>query len=293
MEIRKCIVALSVLAIILCTGLQAPAAQTETFTSFGGIEYTVSFDDQTKQIELTAHNPHDETRATGYEITVDRWLYTQSHFNISSGETYQNSFNITDGLNVESVVHTVNLTTFGAAAQFAFNQEYETLQPGSVPVPKITDIKVDTGTARGNTSTVVYVTVENPSKTGYASYVVAHTEETSASTNVANPLPKTSETVKLELLEPVGSDVRGEIRLFMGKPNETEGALAQVEFSGSAASETEYARESYEPFSLDGPNGGYSYSSGADSGSVPAGVQWIVAGGLGLVLIGSVLWWRR
>ncbi|WP_227260165.1 hypothetical protein [Salarchaeum japonicum] len=252
----------------------------------------MSFDEQTKQIDLTAYNPHEETRQTGYEITVDRWLYAQPHFNISAGETYQESFNVTDGLDVESVVHTVNLTTFGAAAKFTFDQEYNTLHPGAVPVPRITDIEVDTGTARGNESTVVYVTVENPSKTGYVSHAVAYTEETSASSSMANPLPGTSETVMLELLEPVGSDVRGEIRLFMGKPNETEGALEQVEFSGAAGSETEYEREAYEPFRLDGPNGGYSYG-GSGGDDIPDGVPLLVAGVLGVVLLGGAWWWRR
>ncbi|MGB9986126.1 hypothetical protein [Salarchaeum japonicum] len=284
-------------ATILTMGFQGPQVpiqtNTETFDSITGAEYTVSFDEKTKILQLTVENPTERTLNTTYSFDVDGWEYSRDSLSLQPGATHYREYNITDGIHVEQNNHSVHLLTAGGSAQFDFSGEYSTLSSGGVPTPKITNITIDTGTARGNESTVVYVTVKNPSENVYVSHVVAHTQETSATSSMANPLPGTSETVKLELLEPVGSDVRGEIRLFMGKPNETEGALAQVEFSGSAASETEYARETYEPFSLDGPNGGYSYSSGAESGSVPAGVQWIVAGGLGLVLIGSVLWWRR
>ncbi|QDX40922.1 hypothetical protein [Salarchaeum sp. JOR-1] len=291
---KKYLLGLVIVAVIT-TGMQPTPGptqvDTEQFDSMMGAEYAVSFNENTRLLQVSIKNPTGQTLNTTYSFNVDGWEYSRSTFTLKPGESRHQTYNITDRIRVEQDVHSILLVTAGGRAEFEFNGTYSTLNPADVPVPKITDIEVDTGTARGNESTVVYVTVENPSKNVYASYVVAHTKETSASTNVANPLPGTSETVKLELLEPVGTDVQGEIRLFMGKPNETEGALAQVEFSGSAESGTEYSRESYEPFSLDGPNGGYSYDD-AGSDGVPDGVPLIGAGVLGLVVLGAVWWWR-
>ncbi|MEE6210480.1 hypothetical protein U3A55_09950 [Salarchaeum sp. III] len=292
---KKCLLAILVVA-VLTTGVHAASTPTEvdtkTFDSLMGAEYTVSFGESTKQLRVDIENPTDRTLNTTYSFDVDGWEYSRSTFTLKPDESRHQAYNITDGIRVEQDVHSIHLVTAGGSAQFEFNRTYSTLNPANVPVPKITDIEVDTGTARGNESTVAYVTVENPSKNVYVSHVVGYTQETAATSSMANPLPGTSETVTLELLEPIGSEVQGEIRLFMGQPNETEGALEQVEFSGAAGSETEYEQEVYEPFSLDGPNGGYSYG-GSGSEGVPEDIPLLGAGVLGVVLLGGVWWWRR
>jgi len=284
----------------LLAGVQSTASRnTKTFDSLGGVRYTATFSEDTTELELVAKNPEEKPSPSGYSVYVDGWSYTGGRFNLSPGESWHRTFNISDGLDVEQDHHTVNVSTYGGDAKFAFDQEYSSLHPGDVAVPEITDIHVGTGMSRGHRSNIVYVTVKNPSHHTYAAYVVAYTQDTKASTEIANANPGHSETVTLELDEPIGSEVYGEIRLFMDDPNQTEGALAQVEFHGSADSETKYEYEAYEPFTLSGPDGGYAYHNPRAPGSGPLGYttgvqfKWITAGALGALLLFGFVWWRR
>jgi|GEM_PF-3335276 len=271
----------------------------KSFSSLRDLNYTVQFDRPSTDLTISVSNPNDRKVNSTYTIRVDRWQYAQIRFVINPGETQKKQFDISDGLDVERDHHTVNVSTYGGDAKFAFDQEYSSLHPGDVAVPEITDIHVGTGMSRGHRSNIVYVTVKNPSHHTYAAYVVAYTQDTKASTEIANANPGHSETVTLELDEPIGSEVYGEIRLFMDDPNQTEGALAQVEFHGSADSETKYEYEAYEPFTLSGPDGGYAYHNPRAPGSGPLGYttgvqfKWITAGVLGALLLFGFVWWRR
>jgi len=289
-----------VLAICFATGVQLqPNPATESFDTMRGLHVTSSFNEHSKKLSVDVENPTEREFEAGYGISVDGWPYIQTEKNLSPGESWHRTFNISDGLDVEQDHHTVNVSTYGGDAKFAFDQEYSSLHPGDVAVPEITDIHVGTGMSRGHRSNIVYVTVKNPSHHTYAAYVVAYTQDTKASTEIANANPGHSETVTLELDEPIGSEVYGEIRLFMDDPNQTEGALAQVEFHGSADSETKYEYEAYEPFTLSGPDGGYAYHNPRAPGSGPLGYttgvqfKWITAGALGALLLFGFVWWRR
>lgn len=298
--VNKIVIPLAILSIIASAGLLAPApADTKSFESMQGLEYDVSFKENFNLLKVGIENDESLALNSTFGIDVDGWQYNQTSIELQPGEHYTKTFNITDGLDVMQEKHSITVSTYEGRANFSFERNYSSLDSGSVPIPQINDVRVGTGKARGSNATIVYVTVENPSEHVYSAYVVAHTQETTGSTAIANPLPGNSQTVELELYEPIGSSVHGEIRMFMGKPNESRGALEQVAFSGSADESTNYRSQSYEPFEPPWEEDAYEYYDPTLPGTGPLGYTtakkfeqglWT---GFGLLVLGAVVWWRR
>lgn len=298
--VNKIVIPLVLLSIIASAGFLAPPpADTKSFESMQGLEYEVSFTEETNKLEIQITNDEESTIEGGYGISVDDWPYNQTSIEFQPGETVTRTYNVTDGLDVRQDEHSVNVTTYEGRANFSFERNYSSLDSGLVPVLQITDIRVGSGTFLGNKSTIINVTVKNPSEHIYSAYLVAHTQKTTGSVEIANPTPGTSQTVSLPLNEPIGSSVHGEIRMFMGKPNESRGALEQVAFSGSAGEPTNYRSQSYEPFEPPWEEDAYEYYDPTLPGTGPLGYttakkfeQGLWAG-FGLLVLGAVVWWRR
>jgi hypothetical protein len=176
---------------------------------------------------------------------------TDIHFQrarrISLLESNSWQINITEGLNAADRNHSVTVSTYGDYAQYNFTEEFDPDETDELPVPRITDVEVKNGTVRGEPSTVAMVTVQNPSIQTYGMKLMVFSEATDGSLYPSSAPPGENITVKVELLDPRGELVAGEVRLYSGNLSAGDGGIDQVEFVGRADGETNHWNQSYEP----------------------------------------------
>ncbi|MFC5365819.1 hypothetical protein [Salinirubrum litoreum] len=211
-----------------------------------GINFTVSFDEQSRVATVTAHNGLDRTQESVFVINVDDRPFSSTRHNLSSGESKSWRINVTDGLNAVEKNHTVTISTRGDYVQYNFTEEFDPDETEVLPVPRITDVTVENGTIRGEPSTVAMVTLRNPSVQTYGMKLMAFTEGTDGSLYPSSVSPKSNRTIKVELLDPRGKLVAGEVRLYSGNLSAGDGGIDQVEFVGRAGEETNHWNQSYE-----------------------------------------------
>lgn len=220
--------------------------QKELNGSFG-INFTVSYDKENRVISLTAHNGLDRTQESVFVIDVDDRSLVSKRHNLSPGESESWRVNVTEGLNAVEKTHTVTVSTRGDYVQYNFTEEFDPDETELLPVPRITDVEVENGTIRGEPSTVAMVTVRNPSIQTYGMKLMVFTEATDGSLYPSSAPPGENITVKVELLDPRGKLVAGEVRLYSGNLSAGDGGIDQVEFVGRADGETNHWNQSYKP----------------------------------------------
>jgi hypothetical protein len=220
--------------------------QKELNGSFG-INFTVSFEKQSRVVTLIAHNGLDRTQESVFVINADDREVSSKRHNLSPGESKRWKINITDGLNAVEKNHTVTVSTRGDYVQYNFTEEFDPDETEELPVPRITDVTVENGTIRGEPSTVAMVTVRNPSVQTYGMKLMVFTEATDGSLYPSSVSPESNRTLKVELLDPRGELVAGEVRLYSGNLSAGDGGIDQVEFVGQAGRETNHWNQSYEP----------------------------------------------
>lgn len=238
---------------------------TETVTSSWGISYTVSLYPANNSMAVRAINPTDGRTFVGYGLYIDDRLHNSTRGQLKAGESFIHRWNITSTIDVTIDNHTVLFTTSGNSTYLNFTRKINSTNPGPIPVPHITDVRVANGTVDGESSTVAYVTVANPSNQLYPTKLLVHTVETGGGLYGASVRPGENRTIKVELLEERGLQIAGEARLYVGEPSEREDALDQVEFVGRAGEETAVYNRSYRPITPPWRNDPYTYENGSIS----------------------------
>lgn len=209
------------------------------------LNFNVHFDEQRKVVDVHVENPGQEWVKSTFSITVDGWMHTRETFKIGAHGERTWTVNVTDGISVMDVEHSVSVQTYGGNETFYFVEEFDTAAPDNVPTPRILDIEVDEGTARGNQSTLVSITVTNPSKQSYLMHLLVHTLKTDSSYPSFHVMPGETKVVEAEVYEPLGSRVSGEVRFFLQRAGQPSHGLQQFEFTGRANGTTEYWKEGY------------------------------------------------
>ncbi|WP_233204252.1 hypothetical protein [Halegenticoccus soli] len=206
----------------------------------------------------------------------------EKRIDLKGNEKRTFEFNITRGLNVVQTNHTVIVSTYGNHTQFNFTREINTTDPGPIPKPEITDVKIANGTIEGEPSTVAEVTVSNPGIQTYSTKLMVHTEGTDGSFYGASVPPGENRTITVELLDERGAKVAGEARLYAGNLSKGDGAMDQVEFVGRANHDTTVWDVAYEPVRAPWRKNHYTYQNesietGADKDSKEgfSSTQWI------------------
>jgi hypothetical protein len=219
----------------------------DILTSDSGVEYEIVFFERNFTLLVSAFNPTDEAKQSGYVVKIDGKRQRFTTENISSGSEFNHKIELKEGLDILSTNHTIYFSTFGADTRFNFTKKIDYRNTTRFPKPQITNVTVANGTVDGEPSTVAYVTVSNPTNQLYSMKLLVHTEETQGGLYGGSTPEYTNRTVKVELLEEPGTTVAGEVRLYVGEPSEREGGLDQVEFVGRAGEDTEVYNRSYEP----------------------------------------------
>jgi hypothetical protein len=266
-----------------------------------GTNYTVGFDKEDRVVSVTARNGNNDVRKAGIAIEVDGRSFAARKVNLSPGETASFRINITDGLNSVTHNHTVAVSTYGDYVQYNFTEEFDPDETDELPVPRITDVKVENGTIRGEPSTVAMVTVRNPSVQTYGMKLMVFTEGTDGSLYPSSVKPQSNRTLKVELLDPRGELVAGEVRLYSGNLSAGDGGIDQVEFVGRAGEETNHWNRSYEPVKGTWRKDNYIYENesvpDSDADSLVEGVDVrLVGAGVAtavLALLAALLFVRR
>ena len=228
-----------------------------------GINFTVSFNEGGRVVSLTAHNGLDRAQESVFVISVDGRRFSSKRHDLSPGERKSWHINVTEGLNAVPKNHTVTVSTRGDYVQYNFTKEFDPDETEVLPVPRITDVEVENGTIRGEPSTVAMVTVRNPSVQTYGMKLMVFTEGTDGSLYPSSVSPKSNRTLKVELLDPRGELVAGEVRLYSGNLSAGDGGIDQVEFVGRAGDETNHWNQSYEPVKGTWRKDNYVYQNGS------------------------------
>lgn len=253
-----------IVVLLMISGVcQAPVVQATSFndggedvvtknmTSETGVQYTLKFSAQKQSVTVFAQNPTNRTRHAGIVVSVDDRTAYDSDLRLASGGRWNETITASPSLDALRDVHVVRVSTYGATRAFEFEYPIDAENTSDVPTPYIADSTVSRGTIDGERSTVVNVTVVNPSNQQYPTKLMVHTEGTDGSISLPTIPPGESETVTVELLDDAGTTVVGEARLYAGRFNESEGGIDQVGFRGRVDGPTTTWNESYE--AVEGP----------------------------------------
>ncbi|WP_158203707.1 hypothetical protein [Halomarina oriensis] len=216
-----------------------------------GIEYLLEFDSDARSITVYAENPTNRSQQAGIVISTDNRTMHSSDFRLSGGEVWNKTLQIEASLDALRDSHVVRVSTYGATRAFEFDYEIDPESSTTVPTPYIADTTVTRGTIDGEPSTVVNITVVNPSVQQYPTKLMVHTQGTDGSFYAAIVPTGESETVTVELLDDPETVVVGEARLYAGRLNRSSGGIDQVGFRGEVNGSTSTWNESYR--AVEGP----------------------------------------
>ncbi|WP_254534768.1 hypothetical protein [Halomarina litorea] len=254
------------------------------FTSEFGIEYVATLDTETHVLEVHARNPTDGHLEASSIVSVDGKREFEIESRLRPSETWSKSIKLRSSLDALRSNHSVAISTYGAHETFDFEYTVDPESPHGVAIPRITDVSVGTAQIDGEPSSVVNVTIANPSIQTYPTKLMVHTRGTDGSFYAAVVPPGESETITVELLDARDATIAGEARLYAGDFDEREGGLDQVGFVGRAGEETAQWNESFEPVAAPWSDDPYQYvnasvddgqsiadraSGGHDVGGVP------------------------
>jgi hypothetical protein len=212
-----------------------------------GTNYTVGYDRETRILSVTAQNKNERVRESGFVVNVDGYPLAARDVKLGAGQTENFQINITEGLNAVARDHSVLVSTYGDYVQYNFTEQFDPDETEEIPVPRITDVEVKNDTIGGEPSTVAFVTVRNPSIQTYGMKLMVFSEGTDGSRYLSSVAPKSNRTIKVELLDPRGTVVAGEARLYGGNLSKGDGGIDQVEFVGQVDGETRHWQEEYVP----------------------------------------------
>lgn len=200
------------------------SVETRTFDSTE-LEFTVQYDEERRTVSVHVENPNSETVGSTFSIAVDGWQFTRENFEIAPRAQKTWTIDVTDGISVMETEHVVSLETYGGNATFHFVERFDVAEPGDVPVPRVLDVEVSEGMARGNQSTIVSITVTNPSQQNYFAYILVHTFRTDGSFPSFQVMPGETKVVEAEVYEPLGTRVSGEVRFFLQRTGQPRHGL--------------------------------------------------------------------
>jgi hypothetical protein len=278
---------------------------TESITSEFDVNYRLEFDTHSHTLSVNATNPTDQTRPAGAAISADNRTVYNTQARLSPDESWNETVETRHSLDALRTKHAVRVSTYGDSHSFEFEYEVDPETSTTVPTPHIAGTEVTRGTIDGEPSTVVNVTVVNPSNQSYPTKLMVHTQGTDGSLYFPTARPGESETVTVELLDSSDAVVVGEARLYVDSFNRSENGIDQVGFRGRVGGETAMWNESY--VAVEGPwsSDPYRYSNasvsrpglaervsdGREVGGVPVAIPLVGAVAFALVA-GALRRWR-
>lgn len=269
------LVGLSSTVVVGETGLENESPNTEgddlverKLTSWSGIKYTVTFNKSSRILSVLAKNPRSKKIHTGTAVRVDGRRIGTTSFNLSAGESWSNSWNVTSGFHVHKDEHKITFATFENATNFYVTFPINATDSPNIPSPRITDVRIANGTIEGSPSSVAYVTIENPGNQLYGASLLVHTSGTGGSYYTATTAPNGNRTIKVELLDERGAVIKGEARLYDENMSDASTAYDQVGFVGQAGKNTSMWNETYEPGMPPWAGDPYTYQNESDQQSL-------------------------
>ncbi|MFC7315708.1 hypothetical protein ACFQPE_02710 [Halomarina halobia] len=200
-------------------------------------------------------------------VEVDGTRLNSTEIKLDPGDSWEGEYQLRPELDALKDNHTVTVSTFGDYTEFEFTYEIDPENPGEVEVPRITNVSVGNAVIDGKPSSVVNVTVVNPSIQTYSTKLMVHTEGTDGSFYPAIVPPGETETITVELLDDQNTEIAGEARLYTDDFNESEGGIHQVGFVGRAGGSSEMWNESFEPVAAPWSEDPYQYHNASIGGS--------------------------
>lgn len=225
----------------------------KSMTSMFGVKYDLRFNPTTHTISVSATNPTNESQPSGVTVTIDNRTLLSGDLRLAPGENWSTTMSVNSSLDALRTAHVVRVSTFGCTRTFEFDFAVDPETSTVVPTPYISRTEVSRAVVDGEQSTVVNVTVVNPSNQMYPTKLMVHTKGTDGSFYAAIVPPSESETIAVELLDGAESTVVGEARLYVDRFNDSEGGIDQVGFTGRVGGDTSMWNESYE--AVEGPWG--------------------------------------
>ncbi|MFC5973240.1 hypothetical protein ACFPYI_18060 [Halomarina salina] len=255
-------------------------------TSMTGVDFYLAFNDTSHNLQINATNPTNRTLSTGIIIDGDNSTVLDEEMTLSPHENWSTSVNTNSSLDALRTNHVVRASTYGSTRAFEFEYDIDPEHSSVVPTPYIEETEISQAMIDGEQSTVVNVTVVNPSDQQYPTKLMVHTQGTDGSFYAAIVPTGESETVTVELLDDADSTIVGEARLYVDQFNQSDGGIDQVGFEGRVDGETVQWNESYaavegpwsdDPYQYQNASVGNSgISDGIDTDSEVRGVPLVV-----------------
>ena len=269
------------------TSYQKDPVTTKNMTSMTGVEFHLVFESSSRRLMVNATNPTNNTQDTGVVVRADNVSLLKENLLLSPNEDWSTTVSLNSSLDALRTEHIVRASTYGSTRTFEFDHKIDPENSSVVPTPYIAQTEVSRASVNGEQSTVVNVTVVNPSNQQYPTKLMVHTEGTDGSFYAAIVPMGKSETVTVELLDTADSTIVGEARLYVDQFNQSDGGIDQVGFKGRVDSGTQMWNESYE--AVEGPwsDDPYQYqnASVADSSVVEQAHKTREVGGVPLVIL--------
>ncbi|WP_439026101.1 hypothetical protein [Haloarchaeobius sp. DT45] len=223
-----------------------------SLVSHNGVEYKIWFYPNNNTIETLAENNKDRKLMSGLFIYVDRTIVVNSNFNISSGESIKNKYNMNGYLAGDVDKHTFEVSTTEDYERFNYTLNISSQNPNGIELPEIENVEVDTATIDGEETTVARVTIQNEGQVQYLTTVRVTSLQTHSDPYEARvPMDGSRRTLVIPLNEGPDMKVAGEVRLFTGWIHNHSDIEDQVEFVGTVDGETEVWDRQYEPIMVE------------------------------------------
>lgn len=243
----------NVYAVILLTvlllgtgGVTAESNETKYYTHPMGVEYVVTFNEDTENITVRVSNPTERELPAAFRVDVDERYSKWEPLELSPGKDRVYTYDLSEGVDFMRDEHTVRFVGGPDALYFNFTEKIDPVNTTEYPTPEITDISLENGTFRNEQRTFINVSAHNPSGRSMTLAIRAHTLETTGFYGLLHLPAHSSSNETIVLNEKPGELVAGEVRMYTGNFSEGDGALDQVEIKGRVGEETQWSHEEYE-----------------------------------------------
>ena len=233
--------------LLVASGGGAASGETKQYTHPLGVEYTVTFSEETNRISVAVNNPTEKELPAHFRVRMDTRYSEGEEFVVLPGKERVFSYNLTTGVDVMRDNHSVQFTAGPKSMWFNFTKDIDPKTTKKYPTPEITDISLETRSHQNEMRTIINVSAYNPSGRSMTLVIRAHTLETTGFYGLIQFSPYSSSSETIILNEQPGELVVGEVRMYTGNFSEGEGGFDQVEIKGRSDGTVEWTHEEYVP----------------------------------------------
>ncbi len=218
-----------------------------------GVIYTIDLNLEDLVLNISAHNPNDESVSSWLDVRIDRTTVRNGELNLSAQEYRNTSYNLSNSIAATRDRHQLTVGTVGDLTTYGF--ELVLNSSNGVPLPEIENVEVTRATLDGEETTALRITVRNEANVQYLTDIRVTTLETNSGGHSGRvPIEETRRTVLIPLNEEPEMIVAGEVRLYTGWVHNESRISDQVEFEGTVDGETAVWDREFEPIQIDYAN---------------------------------------